>query len=992
MWVILLDSSSSMGNPFSGRTEFKGRSKSSDEAAKIDAAKKALLERLPGLGTSSIALYSFTSSCDLIYEGPADDLASIQPAIHAITPTNGTDIANALDAAHEYFANYRSQSSGPAIFRVLLVSDGLSEKGPAEDSAKRLSEDGASVDVILIDATDDGEEVARVIAVHGEVQAVVSPHELSDRVGQVAEDHAQLLRAAEEVRTTEAKVAQNRDEEDVHFTAGYPSAVLKGTWYPLVVCVHIPDLIDDVRARLRNDLLQQKFLANPQFVETPGRKGISRGSELIITPRVDGIEFNPRSLSLAWHEDIQEVLFRFRVPGTKTVDQLIGRIDISLPGLPESIAIAMLPFGTEVVGAGTSRSSTNKTATSRVLQHAFASYSSKDRPIVESIVDILQSIGVHVYLDVLSLRGRAGRPWQRELENQISKSDEFLLFWSSNSCTSGPVESEWRFAFSLMNRKGDGFIRPLRWEEPMPKPPVELRHLHFGKVDLTRFSGNTATAVPAPSQLPAAIPSVPVLPLLGGLASEDVASLESDLKDVVDFLERTTNLRYYPVPTLLVDDFAVKQARRHVAPTEELDRRQMVELTLAFAELVHLAAIEIHVGFRDVEMPDAIEREDIDARIRNTLNLRDRQYFSWRHALEWTRGWMVIHPLCDGGYLDDVEKIIGREMQRSSGENTPWRQVLRSFLSDQVPNVTTKTSLLELADVTLSYLDRALPVVQGVLGQHRFTSLSISGQTRSLMEHEIAKWGFQSESDRYSNSKSVLSGTIDSLCQMTRAVIPRLRRLLHVLLSETLYASDGNTVSPVGKLLTELVPTFGVYLDGGNGDADATLRRWAIAHGLAPELTLSGQPRVIISLDTLRRAASKLSDEGVASPSHAANMVQKLVLVHEHFHAILESGVDSARRTAMSASNRERWRMATGLNESLAVWMELELSRNDTVIREWVLEYARNGEYPSWPYAGAERIEHVFEGGGLDAVRDYVTAIRDDCLTAQQEFDAISEG
>lgn len=46
MWIILLDCSDSMGKPFSGKTEFAGRSRPSKSPVKLDSAKDALQQHL----------------------------------------------------------------------------------------------------------------------------------------------------------------------------------------------------------------------------------------------------------------------------------------------------------------------------------------------------------------------------------------------------------------------------------------------------------------------------------------------------------------------------------------------------------------------------------------------------------------------------------------------------------------------------------------------------------------------------------------------------------------------------------------------------------------------------------------------------------------------------------------------------------------------------------------------------------------------------------
>jgi hypothetical protein len=55
------------------------------------------------------------------------------------------------------------------------------------------------------------------------------------------------------------------------------------------------------------------------------------------------------------------------------------------------------------------------------------------------------------------------------------------LFWSHNAARSVYVELEWRHALSL-GREATNFIRPVYWEEPIPRPPIDLESFHFAFV------------------------------------------------------------------------------------------------------------------------------------------------------------------------------------------------------------------------------------------------------------------------------------------------------------------------------------------------------------------------------------------------------------------------------------------------------------------------------------------------------------------------------
>jgi hypothetical protein len=91
---------------------------------------------------------------------------------------------------------------------------------------------------------------------------------------------------------------------------------------------------------------------------------------------------------------------------------------------------------------------------------------------------------------------------------------------------------------------------------------------------------------------------------------------------------------------------------------------------------------------------------------------------------------------------------------------------------------------------------------------------------------------------------------------------------------------------------------------------------------------------------------------------------------------------------AAGATFHAEWAAATSLNESLAVWMELHSVRGDPALTDLVQAYIRNGPYPEWSYAGAARVEALYEREGPDAVRALVRSLRDDPVAAVQHFEA----
>jgi hypothetical protein len=145
-----------------------------------------------------------------------------------------------------------------------------------------------------------------------------------------------------------------------------------------------------------------------------------------------------------------------------------------------------------------SRDAREEHSEARPYRRIFASYSHRDRSIVEEFEAHATATGDRYLRDVVSLR--AGEQWSDRLRDMIGNADVFQLFWSWNAMASPMVHKEWRYALELGRTH---FVRPVYWEEPLPErpglPPDALRSLHFQRV----YPQTAAGATPSPSISPA---------------------------------------------------------------------------------------------------------------------------------------------------------------------------------------------------------------------------------------------------------------------------------------------------------------------------------------------------------------------------------------------------------------------------------------------------------------------------------------------------------
>jgi hypothetical protein len=147
---------------------------------------------------------------------------------------------------------------------------------------------------------------------------------------------------------------------------------------------------------------------------------------------------------------------------------------------------------------------------------------------------------------------------------------------------------------------------------------------------------------------------------------------------------------------------------------------------------------------------------------------------------------------------------------------------------------------------------------------------------------------------------------------------------------------------------------------------------------------------VLLSLDAQSKFVEQLEQEvgEELDQLELAALFQRCVIIHEPFHALLEIGLDSHRTTAVGAQFGEAWRVALGLNESLAAWMEFHFAREKPDLMDVVQAYIHAGQYPNWPYRGAEYIESLYQERGIEAIRELIANLRQDPKSTQAQFDA----
>ena len=240
------------------------------------------------------------------------------------------------------------------------------------------------------------------------------------------------------------------------------------------------DVQSDIKSltqALQTDYAHAQEAANSAF--------LAAGTPITVIPECDQLTFSPPYLTQSLATPFTRFDFAFTPPTNLIGDIVLGRISVQVHG----IEITHIPFATEINQAtnGANPLAQAKFSQSKIhspYQKIFVSYSRKDKDIAEHYRLAQIALGNDVFIDTYSIR--TGENWQAALAHAIDNADIFQLFWSKNSAKSENVKDEWEYALQYRCPEDGcaGFIRPVYWDNPMPHPPAELRHINFRYVPL----------------------------------------------------------------------------------------------------------------------------------------------------------------------------------------------------------------------------------------------------------------------------------------------------------------------------------------------------------------------------------------------------------------------------------------------------------------------------------------------------------------------------
>jgi hypothetical protein len=1028
-----------MAEPFAGDRDLSlHRARTTASTVKLDAAKDVLLAEIGRLEPQfPVVIFGFSDRATLLYEGEAGRHEDIEAALGLLKADSGTDIAAALDAA----AAHKSARRQVSVPRILLISDGKSDRVEAKRAARRcVYELSIGIHFILIDPTEQGEAfVKEVVEPLGGTWDSVRRREELDTVARGATEKYQqdLARAEAWARQADQEAAQIaeevQDRQAVEFTAGYPGRIRPNTEYSLLIFVHLAAMQAEVRKRLAD--LNASFEDIPRESQAEAIQRIPIGTLLEITPAIHNVSATPLRQTLAWMGELELATFRMwhkPVPGQS--EPCAGFVNISV----DRLVIASIPVSV-AIDANKADLPLSQTST-EMIRRVFASYSRKDEAVVRACKVAYRGLGIQLFVDKDDIL--TGQQWRDVIRRRIADHQLFQLYWSKSAADSTEVANEWQMALEIAPQRAVDFIQPVYWSKPVTPPPARLARLHFGFLDVSAFhlAPEPETAAAAQASQPSAVGDLkarfPVFEVVQ-VEAADIDRLREDLGKIVPWLEDLLSVRYYPPATFLVDEHAVRTVKAVREPRGSDGAGQRDEIALRHSiDLLQCMALGFHVGNLIGEDMAFSERSSFfgatdpqaEADYNHVAVLAEYlfagqvrsyalgQYPSFegeRESFEQvlqsvaggSSGWDLTHMIewlqtqTSASDRAEVERIVTQndfEALRSFNTNvsvpvatrlmqTPLPQIAAKYRVERFFGLAYQTSLrfaLSFPAYIRSYCERWLSFVDAAIQRRGNAILEVgySAPEQALLwlEQQLPGVGLE----RNPTVRWQKSGETYYTLHLADY------RSSVAFLSETLVRQLESGGEPVVRLVAAIVDTFGVFVPGSAAEAQTQIETSLAEAGWHRNAAIPGQDKILLCMRALERAIGDMKSAG-SNPARADELAHRLsaaVLVHEHFHSALSHGLDRQGRVSQGSSRAREWEAAAPLNESLAAWTEHHYFRGDRDMVARIGAYIRSGEYPNWPYRGAELIEREYVDGGVPAVRAWVQHLRDDPENAQSEF------
>lgn len=423
--------------------------------------------------------------------------------------------------------------------------------------------------------------------------------------------------------------------------------------------------------------------------------------------------------------------------------------------------------------------------------------------------------------------------------------------------------------------------------------------------------------------------SVPVIPVIP-CSDDELTMVRNAVQDAVPYIEELTGLRYYPVPTYIVDEYVMKKMIEEPFPepgNNELLRYDIMEL-LRFYQIV---AYKICQGafYPSVNEPDKHESWG--------------RYFVWSEDSRDT-----VFSYCEGclGVFDFIENgQFGCENVYHLPELSHYEDDISKFyaVSKELINY-----LMERNEI---HGDQSR-------GIYVYVDTDIIVRTKEVTNPNLDVWERHLSPGDFNKLQKCLEENGNWRKELT-SVITVFKLMLPVLIE---LLRKWELFSLKWYKVAREMHTYGVYLHRSS-ENNPKLVNLLKKNGYPEQFARMETGKVLLCLERCKNRMERLSEEELSELQSSDELLPRLLqatLIHEHAHAITYEGIGNGTDTYFNNSVGKGGKKYRAVTETIAEWAELNYFhvKGDKDLSEIIKSHSRAGSFPEWPYAGALILEY----------------------------------
>jgi hypothetical protein len=460
--------------------------------------------------------------------------------------------------------------------------------------------------------------------------------------------------------------------------------------------------------------------------------------------------------------------------------------------------------------------------------------------------------------------------------------------------------------------------------------------------------------------------SCPVLPL-SHVRDAFLKAVVSGVRMAVPYLDKLMQIRYYPVPTLIVDEKIIDNFDLKTSvPPENPQFHDFIEI------YGFLAAVCLSLHFEAFDCKSSLGH----------------------------------HPFLNEEFLSCDSEKVGKLWQVAEDVGGLWPYLCWCMSpKDQrgelqldricIPEIFVPGDPLTCCEKNLQAL---LGILKRIQKTHHSKSVRVEERAfkgrkgvYSLLGSEISEGGDRPDLQiwrKYLNAES-----FDKLrnCIDTKGLWDKdLRKIITAF----------EIAIPLGIKLARAIATrsiarrihlCGLYLAGSERNRQA-MERVLQALGFPTYFNFLNTGLVMICPERIEKMLQESEDDSLGNKSEQLEKLIHAVVVHEHTHAAALEGVNASADIQYCSRKNGCGIGYEAVSEGLAEWSELDFSRAYEDIHDIIIQHASLGGFPEWPYSGALLIENRFQKeGDYGAYRKLLDLFRSDGKKAFDFLNRIEE-